>query len=220
MAQLKSFYSTYQSKHPNAVLLKADDNTVYMDVKAFDKAVAYTASHPESGITLPNKVNSPAGTFYQRQQGCLPAEPHGVNLINMRPEGDLTAAYEAMQSAMYGEVELKALVTHEQFLKNASCFKWQASQSCIAVPKEQAKAELDTFIVRLAKLQKSTEKICMFPEFVTVNLRLDSSKSSTADEHILRLYDALFGKISAGESAHTAGRNLAAKLTFDDGTNS
>merc|ERR1719161_2308551 len=110
MAQLKSFYSTYQSKHPNAVLLKADDNTVYMDVKAFDKAVAYTASHPESGIMLPNKVNSAAGTFYQRQQGCLPAEPHGVELmgqfVNQRPENDLMAMYDAMKSAMYGETEL------------------------------------------------------------------------------------------------------------------
>jgi hypothetical protein len=221
MAQIKTFYANYHTKFRNSVVLKADENVVYMDVKAFDKAVAYAAKHLEYGIMLPNKVNSAAGTFYQRKQGCLPEQPHGVQLLNQRPEGDIMAMYDTMKSAMYGETELKALLTHEQFLKNASCFKWQASKSCLALPKEQGAAELDTFIVKLEKLQGkdfTTESTCMFPEFNTVNLRLDASKSSAADKHILRLYDALFGKISAGESVHAAARNLAAKLSFDDAT--
>merc|ERR1719214_405842 len=108
MEQIKSFYSTYQTKFPKSVVLKADDNVVYMDVEAFDKAVAYAAHHPEYSIMLPNMVNSKAGTFYQRQQGCLPAEPHGVELMNRHSEGSFKAVYEETQNAVNSESDLKA----------------------------------------------------------------------------------------------------------------
>jgi len=61
-----------------------------------------------------------------------------------------------------------------------------------------------------------TENACLFSEFNTVNLRLDTGKESAADIHLHRMYDALFGKISAGESVHSAAMNLAAKLDFED----
>merc|ERR1719440_1691434 len=77
-AQIKAFYSTYTAKSPKTVVVKADDNVVYMDIKAFDKAIASAANNPEYGIMVPNMVNSAAGTLYQKKQGCLPAEPHGV----------------------------------------------------------------------------------------------------------------------------------------------
>jgi len=224
IAQIKNFYSLgqgFDNSESPVVLVKADENVVYMDSKAFDTATAYVASKSEGGITIPNKVNSASGAFYQRKKGCLPAKAHGVELLNERPEGDLAAAYEAMQSALFGGADLKALLMHEQFLKNSSCFKWQAAKSCIELPKEQGAAELDTFMVKMDGIRaqdflEQTEKTCMFPEFRTVNLRLDSSKSSAADKHLLRLYDALFGKISAGESTQVAARNLATKLEFDD----
>merc|ERR1719262_1107203 len=84
MAQIKSFYSKYHTKYPKSVMMLADADVVYMDMKAFDKAVKYAASH--AGITLPNMVNSAAGALAQRQQGCLPAE--------------------------FGDANLKALLTH------------------------------------------------------------------------------------------------------------
>jgi hypothetical protein len=141
--------------------------------------------------------------------------------MNERPEGDLSAMMDAMQTAFFGETDLKALLTHEQFLKNSSCFRWKAQQSCTALPTGTRASEFGTFIVRLADIGALKDgNTCMLTDFSAVNLRLDTSKNSDADKQLFRMYDALFGKISAGESAHSAARSLAAKLDFDDATSS
>lgn len=78
---------------------------------------------------------------------------------------------------------------------------------------------MGAFILRLEELQTEdpsiAENVCLLTAFSAVNLRLDSTKTSPADKGLYKIYDALFGKISAGEHVTSAARNLVQNLEFD-----
>ena len=70
------YYTT--TRFPNHVILKCDDDIVYVDVDAFPAFIAHRVALPNHLLMFANIVNNGVCAFYQQSCGLLPVDAVGV----------------------------------------------------------------------------------------------------------------------------------------------
>ena len=73
------YYDYRLTLYAETVLVKIDDDIVFLDVDTFADYIQYVVDHPQPFLTFPNIVNNGAAAHLQQtQQRILPVEKLGV----------------------------------------------------------------------------------------------------------------------------------------------
>lgn len=132
VSESKSFgeiYKSYENFSPlcnatkeSTVLVKMDDDIVFVDVPAFPKFVNYFHTHPEMLIVHANTINNGVAAYWQAQH-MPPSVLSSVRGIEAYPK-DGNAGY------LWSSPET-ALELHKLFVKRPDLFKWDEPGDCI-----------------------------------------------------------------------------------------
>lgn len=132
------FYDKYAvPDRKNAVLVKLEDDILYMDVGGLAKATEYAADNPKNFLTIPNMVSGK--TAYSHEK-CL----------QEKTTDDMTS-------------DQKAADTHWHFLKNPACFSKDSliesvdEKSCVAIDPlavELGNVPLAAYVVHWQKIKE------------------------------------------------------------------
>jgi len=115
----------------NTVLVKADDDIVYIDTSRFDSYVEYIRTHREKFIVHANIVNNGITAYYQAKH---------IRELKARIHGLEEYPHEYGQPGLFGPLLLnggsRASDLHRYFLAHRQNFSW--SEGCIVYGKEVA----------------------------------------------------------------------------------
>lgn len=85
-----SFYTERWAPPPQyanrTVIVKADDDIVFVDVKAFPGFVRYVADNPDMFLVFGNIVNNGVAAYYQQQGGLIPHDLEGQDMTMEYPQ--------------------------------------------------------------------------------------------------------------------------------------
>ena len=76
-AEYYRFYNRARYPNPTDVIIKCDDDIVYIDVDTFGRHMQFRRAHPEFLLVFPGIVNNEMCAFYQQQAGLIPADSVG-----------------------------------------------------------------------------------------------------------------------------------------------
>lgn len=103
------------------VIIKADDDVVYMDTAHFSAFTKYVVEHPRMFMVFANTVNNGVAAHYQQKAGRIPFSFNGWNTTMEYPPNGLGGS-------LWGDPR-KAFQLHKLFLKNVSSFSWIAPEN-------------------------------------------------------------------------------------------
>lgn len=67
------YYEHYtQPRYPNHIIIKADDDVVYLDTERFGEFIKTRLENPDALLLFPNIVNNGVCAYYQQQMGLIP----------------------------------------------------------------------------------------------------------------------------------------------------
>jgi hypothetical protein len=76
-AEYYQYYNRERYPNPTDVIIKCDDDIVYIDVDTFGRHMEFRRAHPEFLLVFPGIVNNDKCAFYQQQAGLIPADSVG-----------------------------------------------------------------------------------------------------------------------------------------------
>jgi len=116
----------------NTVLVKADDDIVYIDTSRFDSYVEYIRTHREKFIVHANIVNNAVAAYYQAN--------HIEELKKQIPElGEYPREGGNGHLGLFGPLLTGGGPSlHKYFLRHREDFSWSEGDGCIAYGKEDA----------------------------------------------------------------------------------
>jgi len=118
------------AKRENTVLVKADDDIIYIDTSRFDSYVKYIQTHREKFIVHANIVNNGVTAYYQAR-----------HIQELRIQGLDEYPGQDGQPGAYGPLlngGNRATELHKYFLSNRKKFSWSEGDGCLVYGKEAA----------------------------------------------------------------------------------
>jgi len=113
------YYAHYtQARYPNHVIIKCDDDIVYVDVEAFPKFVEHRLALSNHLLMFANIVNNGVCAFYQQSCGLLPRDAVGA------------MPFDTTYGKLWGNGEIAQRI-HEYFIEHEP--EWKARSPTLPV---------------------------------------------------------------------------------------
>ena len=201
-------YAHHRSdRYARTVLLKLDDDVVYIDQRRFRDFINFRIRHPEHMLLFPNIVNNAvAAYFQQRVQHVLPPS---IGRFRMEAGGPL------WQSAR------RSRALHELFLQRPEQFVHDDAELCYPLPSGQRfsinffallSEHLDYFVLVLRDGHEDEHQLtvdiasryqlskCVYPHLVVSHLAFGPQQTDQRSiEQLIAMYDDLWRNVSRAQ---------------------
>lgn len=118
-ASWREYYQHYTTeRYPNHIIIKCDDDIVYMDVDRFAAFIEHRRALPNHLLLFPSIVNNGVCAFYQQMTGLLPADKVGV------------LPFETTYGRLWSDGALAQLV-HMHFIEHEA--EWRSKTASLTV---------------------------------------------------------------------------------------
>jgi len=115
----REYYQHYtKERYPNHIIIKCDDDIVYLDVERFEAFLEHRRALPNHLLLFPSIVNNGVCAFYQQLSGLLPTDQIGV------------LPFETTYGRLWSDGALAQQV-HEYFIGHEA--EWRAKTAALTV---------------------------------------------------------------------------------------
>jgi len=107
------YYAHRQKQFQDSIMIKLDDDIVYLDINKFSNFIKFRREHSNFFIVSANVINNGVCAYFQQKHGCIPKE---LMELEYPSNGFCGSLWEN------GE---KAYQLHQYFINHSDCFSWQ-----------------------------------------------------------------------------------------------